>query len=73
MKRIWFRPWGWVFRPVSILGWCALALAVLFCAQVFLAVDQRSHSASDTLYEFFPYVSGMFLMLNWLASKTGGH
>jgi len=41
-----------------------------FCIQVFLAVDSRSHSVSDTLYGIFPYIVPSFLVLLWIASKT---
>ena len=70
MKHIWFRAWGWVYRPVSVAGWVALAAGLLFCVRVFIAVDRHSHSVSDTLYGVFPYFVCSFLMLNWLASKT---
>ena len=70
MVHFWFKPWGWVFRPVSAVGWLATALALGFCAQVFLAVDHHSHSVSDTLYGVFPYLASSFILLNWLASKT---
>lgn len=71
MQRIWFRPWGWLFRPVSAGGWLALLVTVLLCILVFAAVDRHSHSASDTLYGVFPYFACSFLLLNWLATKTG--
>jgi hypothetical protein len=72
MERRWFVPWGWVYRPVSWPG-AALVLAFLvFCAQVFLAVDRHSHSVSDTLYGIFPYVIPSLLVLNWVAEKTAG-
>jgi len=47
-----------------------VALAVVFCAQVFLAVDRHSHSVSDTLYGVFPYIVPCLVLLNWIASKT---
>ena len=68
--RGWFVPWGWVYRPVSWPGIGLVALALVFCAQVFLAVDRHSHSASDTLYGVFPYVVPCLMLLNWIASKT---
>ena len=71
MQRNWFRPWGWLFRPVSAPGWLALLVTVLFCILVFAAVDRHAHSASDTLYGVFPYFACSFLLLNWLATKTG--
>ena len=70
--RQWFRPWGWIYRPVSWQGMVLVLLAALFCLQVFIAVDRRSHSVSDTLYGVFPYVVPSLIVLNWVASKTSG-
>ncbi len=70
MARVWFRAWGWVYRPASWQGFLLLVLTAVFCAQVFLAVDRHSHSASDTLYGIFPYVVPALMLLNWVASKT---
>ncbi len=70
MKKAWFKPWGWVFLPVTWQGWGGLILTLLFCAQVFVAVDRHSHSASDTLYGIFPYVVPAFGILGWVASHT---
>lgn len=72
MNFSWFRTWGWVFRPASIAGWFMVILGLVFCIQVFLAVDRHSHSVSDTMFGVFPYFSCCFLLLNWLASKTSG-
>ena len=47
-----------------------LALTIAFCAQVFLAIDRHSHSASDTLYGVFPYFVPAFGVLGWIASHT---
>ena len=70
MNTLWFRAWGWVYRPVSTAGWLFVTLGLVFCVQVFLAVDRHSHSVSDTLFGVFPYFICCFLLLNWLASKT---
>ena len=72
MQRRWFAPWGWVYKPVSAPGGILVLLAVVFCLQVFLAVDRHSHSATDTLYGIFPYVTNCLILLNWVASKTTG-
>jgi hypothetical protein len=50
VPRVWFRPWGWVHRPVSAPRTLLLLLALAFCIQLFVAVDSHSHSVSDTLY-----------------------
>ena len=68
----WFKPWGWIYRPVSWQGLLACLAALAFCIQVFVAVDQNSHSVSDTLYGIFPYVVPCLIVLYWVASKTSG-
>lgn len=70
MERNWFKPWGWLYRPISWQGGVLVLLAALFCAQVFVAVDRHSHSVSDTLYGIFPYFIPCLIVLNWVASKT---
>ncbi len=70
MKPVWFKPWGWIYRPNSWQGIILLLLTLAFCAQVFIAVDRNAHSVSDTLYGIFPYVVPAFMLLNWVASKT---
>lgn len=70
MKRHWFTPTGWVYRPVSWQGYLLVIMALVFCVQVFIAVDRHAHSVSDTLYGLFPFVVPMFLLLDWIASKT---
>jgi hypothetical protein len=70
MKMNWFKPWGWIYRPVSWQGFLTVMLTVIFFVQVFWAVDRSSHLVSDTLYEIFPYIVPAFMVLNWVASKT---
>lgn len=70
MNAKWFREWGWFYRPIAWPGWLALLLAVLFCLQVFGAVDRHSHSASDTLYGIFPYWVSAWTLLGWVASRS---
>ncbi|GAC1648460.1 MAG: hypothetical protein NVS4B3_04060 [Gemmatimonadaceae bacterium] len=70
MKRLWFRPLGWVYRPVSWEGVLLVLLVAVFCTQVVVAVDRHAHSVSDMLYGVFPYVVPCLTVLNWVASKT---
>ena len=70
MARRWFKPWGWIYLPVSVEAVLLVVLAAVFCAQVFVAVDRHSHSASDTLYGIFPFVVPALMGLNWVAGKT---
>lgn len=71
MKRsIWFKAWGWIYRPVSWQGVTVCLLALVFCVQVFVAIDRNSHSVSDTLYGIYPFVVPTLMLLDWVASKT---
>jgi hypothetical protein len=70
MKTVWFKAWGWVYRPVSWPGVLMLALLLIFCVQAFVAVDRHSHSASDRLYGVFPYWAPGFLIYLWIGGKT---
>jgi hypothetical protein len=72
MNRVWFKRFGWIYRPASWEGAIVVGLALCFCVQVFRVIDRHSHSASDTLYNFFPYVTCCFLMLNWVAANSCG-
>jgi hypothetical protein len=47
-----------------------LSMALAFCAQVFWAIDRRSHSVTDTLYGVFPFFVCTFLLLAWIATHT---
>jgi len=66
----WFKRWGWVYRPVHPLGFTVSLAALAFVVQVFLAIDARSHSVTDTLYQFYVYAAPTFLGLMWIASRT---
>lgn len=70
MRKQWFRQMGWFFLPVSIPGAIIVVIALVFCAQVFLAIDHRSHSATDTLYGVFPFFACTFLLLDWIARRA---
>ena len=70
MRQPWFRPWGWIYRPIAVPGWIVVMLAAMFCTNVFMAVDRHSHSASDTLCGIFPFVVPALGIVDWIASRT---
>lgn len=72
MNRSWFRPWGWMYLPVSWEGGIVTLLLAAFWVNIFLAVDRHSHSASDTLYGIFPYVVCSLVIAMWVAHHTSG-
>ena len=70
MRTPWFRRVGWLHLPVSAPGVVITLGALALCVQVFLAVDRRSHSASDTLYGVYPFIVPTLLLLEWVASRS---
>ena len=67
---LWFKRWGWFYRPVHLLGWITALAALAFVVQVFVALDRHSHSVTDTLYQFYAYAAPTFLGLMWIGSRT---
>lgn len=70
IKRRWFKPWRWVCRPTSWQGAVVALGAAAFSAQVLVAVDRNSHSATDTFYGVFPYLVATWTLAYWVAAKT---
>jgi len=70
MSMTWFKPWGWIYRPVSWQGIVLILLTAVFCAQIFVALNRNAHSVSDLFYNFFPYLICSLGVLNWIASKS---
>jgi hypothetical protein len=70
MKETWFKRFGWFYLPISVPGAVVFFAAVVFCINVFLAIDHRSHSVSDTLYGVFPFLVCTFLLMDWIARNT---
>jgi len=52
MNMKWFERKGILFFPVSIVGWIITIAAVGYCIYLFIDIDSRSHSVSDTLINF---------------------
>lgn len=72
MKIQWFKRLGWFYAPISLPGAVIALAALAFCVQVFLVVNRKSHSVSDTLYGVFPFFACAFLLHDWIASRTCG-
>ena len=68
----WFKPFGFIFYPMSIAGWIVTLLALAFCGHIFLFIEDKSHSVSDTFYGVFPYWAPIFLTWIWIANRTSG-
>jgi hypothetical protein len=52
MRFHWFIRKGFIFLPVSLIGWIVLMLTGLVAVYTFIDIDSHSHSVSDTLINF---------------------
>lgn len=70
MNLLWFKKWGWIYRPISVIGWIISVLTIILCLQVFIAVDIRTNSISDLFYGVLPYFVSYLVIAGWIASNT---
>jgi len=52
MRFPWFKRIGILFIPDSLAGWLIFICGIAYSIYVFLDIDKRSHSVSDTLTNF---------------------
>ena len=45
----WFVRKGIIYWPASVLGWVIFVIALIYAIYLFIDIDSRSHSVSDTL------------------------
>ncbi|MEP7162239.1 MAG: hypothetical protein ABI747_00535 [Candidatus Moraniibacteriota bacterium] len=74
--RYWFRParfWKWFafYYPATWEGWLVTIALIAFGVKVFFLIDRESHSASDTLLAFAPWVIALFALFDLLCFRTG--
>ncbi len=64
-KKMWFRAksYGYGWTPCSREGWLVLLLYIWSNITLFIALDARSHSGSDTLLNFAPVFLAMTFLL----------
>ena len=48
----WFKRIGILFVPKSFVGWIILTGGLIYAVYIFIDIDSRSHSVSDTLMNF---------------------
>lgn len=75
-KPYWFKParfWKWfaAYYPVSWQGWVVTIIFLAIAVKIFIAVDSRSHSASDTIIGIAPWLIAVGLALDLITFRTG--
>jgi hypothetical protein len=73
MKFPWFKNICILYIPVSLIGWIIMLVGIFLAIRVFLHIDSRSHSASDTLINFIFWLAiivAVYSFVGFLTSKT---
>lgn len=70
MKNPLFKPLGWIYYPVSVIGWIITLIITVVFIHDFIFIDSKAHSVSDVYYGFLPYGGIYILVYLWIASKT---
>ena len=70
MNFVWFKKWGWIYKPISVIGWIITLLTIILCLQVLIAVNMRTNSVSDFFYGVLPYLVSYLVIAGWIASNT---
>ena len=69
----WFKAklYGWGWTPARWQGWLVSITFIILIVFNFFRIDTASHSASDTLINFFPQTLFFVLLLIFICWKTG--
>jgi membrane protein DedA with SNARE-associated domain len=70
MNLPWFKRIGIFFIPKSFIGCVIMLAGIIYAVYVFIDIDSRSHSASDTLRPFFLYLLIIGLVYTFIAFLT---
>jgi hypothetical protein len=72
MNLPWFKRIGIFFIPKSIIGWIVLLGGLIYAVYIFIDIDSRSHSASDTLIKFvfnLIIIGAVYSLIGYLTSR----
>lgn len=73
MNLPWFKRIGIFYIPITIIGWLMFLAGIACSVYVFLQVDSKSHSVSDTLINFvfdLLIIGAFYSLLAYMTSRT---
>lgn len=73
MKLPWFKRIGIIFIPKNFIGWIIMLAGIGYSVYVFLDIDSKSHSVSDTLINFvfnLLIIGAVYTLIAFLTSRT---
>jgi hypothetical protein len=71
----WFKRSFLFHIPISLMGWIITLAIPVYAVYIFIDIDSRSHSVSDTLMNFafnMLIVYVIYLVVGYLTSKPEG-
>lgn len=66
----WFKPFGWIYKPVSLPGYTVFFIVSVFCLHILIAAFNQSQSLTGALYTAFPFVIPALGAYLWIGSKA---
>ena len=69
----WFKRTGIFFLPKSFMGWIILLAGIAFAVYLFIDIDSKSHSVSDTLIRFvfnLLIIGAVYSLIAFFSSKV---
>jgi hypothetical protein len=67
-----FRKKGWIYIPVSVIGWIIAAGYLAISAVTLVSIDKNYSSIVSSLIRFFPYFISFSVVYFWIASNSSG-
>lgn len=72
MHTPWFKRFGIFFIPKTFPGWIIFIAGLAYAVYVFIDIDSRSHSVSDTLMNFvfsLLIIAALYSFIGFLTSR----
>ena len=65
-----FKKSGWIYVPVSILGWIITVVYIAISIYTLITIDQNYNSLKNSLIRFFPYFISFSVVFFWIAGNN---
>jgi hypothetical protein len=65
-----FKKAGWIFVPVSLIGWIITVLYAAVGIITLVSIDRSYNSMYSSLIRFFPYFISLSVIWFWIACNT---
>lgn len=68
-----FRKTGWIYLPVSLIGWVITLGYFTISVITLISIDKNYNSLWHSSIRFFPYFISFSVVYFWIASNTTKH